>query len=220
MKTNSELQKDVQDAIKWEPLLHSAEIGVTAKDGVVSLTGVVDSFAKKAGAEKAAIKIKGVKALVENIEVNFPNSWTKSDADVANEVLAALKSNDTVPDEKVSVKVEDGWVTLGGELNWNYERDAAKKAINFLPGIKAITNNIKIKSKVHDEIEKKDIENALRRSVIEDNDIRVSVFGNTVTLEGTVNSLYAKEEAGHIAWKAPGIWEVKNKLTVDYKYAF
>ncbi|UKB86031.1 BON domain-containing protein [Chryseobacterium sp. MEBOG06] len=220
MKTNSELQKDVQNAIRWEPLLRSAEIRVTAKDGVVSLTGVVDSFTKKAEAEAAARKITGVKALVENIEVNLPNSWTKSDADIANEVLAALKSNYKVPDDQVSVKVEDGCVILGGELNWNYEKEAAKNAITFLPGIKVITNNITIKSEMHEEIDKKDIENALKSSVIDDRDIRVSVSGKIVTLEGTVNSWYAKEEVGHIVWKAPGILEVKNNLEVDYGYDY
>jgi len=220
MKTNAELQKDVQDAIKWEPLLNSAEIGVTAKDGVVSLTGVVDSFSKKAEAEAATKKIKGVKAIVENIEVNFPNSYNKSDLDIANEVLLALKSNGSFPDGKVTVVVEGGCVTLGGELNWNYEKESAKNSLHLLPGIKAIINHIKIKSDVHDAIEKKDIENALRSSLIEDSDIRVSVEETVVTLEGTVNSLYAKEEAGLIAWKAPGIWKVRNKLEVDYEYAF
>ncbi len=220
MKTNAELQKDVQDAIKWEPLLNSAEIGVTAKDGVVSLTGIVDSYAKKTEAEKAAKKILGVKAIVENIEVNFPNSYTKSDLEVANEVLVALKANYEVPDGKVNVKVENGWVTLDGELHWNYEKEAAKSSINLLPGVKAITNNIKVKSEFHDKIEQSDIENALRRSVIDDEDIEVAVSGNAVTLMGTVNSWYAKEEAGRIVWKKAGIWEVKNELAVDYEYAF
>lgn len=220
MKTNSELQKDVQDAIKWEPLLHAAEIGVTAKDGVVSLTGIVDSYAKKMEAENATKKVTGVKAVVEDIEVVFKNSLTKTDADIAKDVLNALKADWSVPDEKITVKVEDGWITLDGELAWHYQKDAAKSAVKYLKGVKGVINNIKIRSEVHDKIEQKAIKDALRRSVIDDSDIEVSVSGTTVTLTGVVNTFYAKDEAERIAWKTPGIWRVKNELAVDYEYAF
>ena len=220
MKNNSELQADVQNAIKWEPLLNAAEIGVTAKDGVVSLTGVVDSYAKKLEAESAAKKVIGVKALVEGIEVKFPSDWSKSNAEIANEVLAALKSDWVVPNDKVTVKVEGGWVTLDGELAWNYQKEAAKNAVKYLIGVKGITNNIKIKSESHDAIEQKDVEDAIARSwAIDDNDITVKVSGTTVTLTGIVTSWYQKEEAGRIAWNTPGIWHVKNELEVDYYYA-
>ena len=221
MKSNQELQTDVQNAIKWEPLLNAAEIGVTAKDGVVSLTGVVNSYAKKMEAESAAKKVIGVTALVEEIEVKFSNAWSKTNEEIANEVLVALKSNWSVPDDKVTIKVEDGWVTLDGELPWNYQKDAAKSAVNYLTGIKGVINNITIKSESHDEIEKKDVEEAFGRSwSIDDSDIEVSVSGTTVTLTGTVDSWYQKEEAGRIAWKTPGIWNVKNELAVDYEFAF
>ncbi len=220
MKTNQELQKDVQNAIKWEPLLNAAEIGVTAKDGVVSLTGVVDSYVKKMEAENAAKKVTGVKALVENIEVNFPSSWLKTDAEVATEVLSALVSNYNIPNDKVGVKVEKGWVTLDGELHWNYQSEAAKTTVSYLTGVKGVTNNIKIKSNTHDAIEKKEVENAFGRSwSVDDSDIDVAVAGTTVTLTGTVNSWYQKEEAGRIAWNTPGIWHVVNELAVDYEYA-
>jgi len=221
MKTNTDLQQDVENAIKWEPLLGAAEIGVTAKDGVVSLTGVVDSYAKKLEAEMAAKKVIGVKALVEKIEVKFPSSWNKTNEEIAKEVLTGLQSNWSVPDDKVTVKVEDGWVTLEGELPWNYQREAAKNAVRFLTGVKGVTNNIKIKSEIHDAIEKKDVEAAIGRSwSVDDSDINVSVSDTTVTLTGTVNSWYQKEEAGRIAWNTPGIWHVKNELVVDYYYAY
>ena len=221
MKNNQELQTDVQNAIKWEPLLNAAEIGVTAKDGVVSLTGVVDSYAKKLEAECAAKKVIGVKAMVEKIEVKLPSSWSKTNVEIANEVLAALKSNWSVPKDKVTVKVEDGWVTLEGELPWNFQKEAAKSAVNYLTGVKGVTNNINIKSDSHDAIEKKDVEDALSRSwSVNDSDINVSVSGTTVTLTGTVDSWYQKDEAARIAWKTPGIWSVKNELAVDYEYAF
>jgi osmotically-inducible protein OsmY len=220
MKTNAELQSDVQNAIKWEPLLHAAEIGVTAKDGIVSLTGVVDSYLKKMEAENAAKKVIGVKALVEDIEVKFPDSWVKSNSDVAKNVLAAFKANGSVPDDKISIKVEDGWVTLEGELAWNYQKDAAKNAVKYLSGVKGVFNNIKIKAENHDAIEKKDVEEAIARSwAIDDSDLNVSVTGSTVTLSGTVDSWYQKEEAGRIAWNTPGIWHVNNELAVDYYYS-
>ncbi len=217
MKTNEVLQKNVQDAIKWEPLLNAAEIGVTVKDGIVSLTGVVDSYIKKMEAENAAKKVVGVKAVVENIEVNFTNSFTKTNIEIANEALSALKSNWSVPTNKVTVKVENGWITLEGELYWNYQKDAAKSAVSHLAGVKGVCNNIKIKSETHDAIEQKDIEKALALGLShDDSDIHVIVSGTKVTLNGTVKSLYHKDEAGRIAWKTPGIWHVENDLMVDY----
>jgi osmotically-inducible protein OsmY len=221
MKTNEELQKDVQDAIKWEPLLNAAEIGVTAKDGIVSLTGNVDSYSKKIEAENAAKSVAGVKAVVEKIEVKFKSSWSKKeDSEIASEVLSSFKWNWQIPSDKIKVKVEDGWITLEGELNWNYQKEAAVKAANKVIGVKAVTNNIKIKSETNDQIEKKDIESALRRNwSIEDNDITVKVSDHKVTLTGTVNSWYQKDEAARITWNAPGVWAVDNELEVDYQYA-
>ena len=218
MKTNSELQADVQNAIKWEPLLHAAEIGVTAKDGVVSLTGEVDSYTKKMEAENAAKKVIGVKALIEKIEVKIPSKWVKTDSEIVEEVFKALKKTWTLPKDKVTVKVENGWVSLEGELPWNYQREDAKSAVRYLSGVKGVNNNIKIKSESHDALEQKDVEKALRRSAIDDSEINVKVSGTTVTLSGSANSWYQKEEAERIAWKTPGIWHVNNELEIDYYY--
>jgi osmotically-inducible protein OsmY len=221
MKSNSELQKDVQDAIKWEPLLNAAEIGVTVKNGVVSLTGVVDSYTKKTEAEDAAKKVAGVKAVVEKLEVKLSSvDGEKDDSDIAEEVLRAFKWSWRVPNDKVKVKVENGWVTLEGELQFNYEREAAMDAVKNLMGVTGVSNNIKIKSTAHDAIEKMDIESALRRNwSINDDDITVSVSGTNVTLKGTVTSWYQKNEAEKIAWNAPGVWAVNNELLVEYDYA-
>jgi osmotically-inducible protein OsmY len=219
MKTNEELQKDVQNAIKWEPLLNAAEIGVTAKDGVVSLTGVVDSYAKKLEAEDAAKNVAGVKAVVEKIEIKLSSSWNKSNVDIANEVLTALKSNWVVPKDKVKVKVEDGWITLDGELPWNYQKEAARKTVTYLSGVKGVTNNIKIKPEMHDTIEKENVELALARNwSINSQDVNVKVSGTKITLTGRVSSWYQKEEAGRIAWNTPGVWSIDNELVVEYKY--
>lgn len=220
MKTNEILQKDVQDAIKWQPLLNAAEIGVTAKDGVVSLTGVVDSYAKKTEAEEAAKNVAGVTAVVEKIEVKYPGSFKKTNAEIATEVVNALKTRWDLPADKIKVKVEAGWVTLSGELNWNYQKEDAKDAIKNQPGVTGVTNNIKIKSESDDAIEKSDIEDALERNWnFYDNEIEVSVSDHKVTLSGVVGSIYQKDEAERIAWNAPGVWSVDNELTVEYDYS-
>ena len=217
MKNNEELQKDVQDAIKWEPLLNAAEIGVTAKNGVITLTGNVDSYLKKREAEDAAKNVAGVRAVVEKIEIVFVSTHKKNDNEIASEVVSAFKWNWQIPNEKVKVKVEGGWLTLEGELQWNYQKEAVIKSVNNILGIKGVNNEITIKSETHDEIEKKDIERALGRNwSINDVGIQVKVSGNNVTLSGSVNSLYQKDEAGRIAWNAPGVWTVNNELVIEY----
>ena len=217
MKSNEVLQKDVQDAIKWEPLLNAAEIGVTAKDGVITLTGIVDSYVKKSEAEDAAKNVAGVKAVVEKIIVQFGTMGKKADNEIATEVLNAYKWNWEVPSDKVKVKVEDGWVTLEGELNWNYQKDAAKKSISNLPGVKGVSNIITIKAETHNAIEKLDIEHALERNwSTNGQDIEVTVSGHNVILKGIVDSWYQKDAAGRIAWNAPGVWTVENALVIEY----
>jgi osmotically-inducible protein OsmY len=220
MKTNEELQKNVQDAIKWEPLLSAAEIGVTVDNGVVTLTGTVDIYSKKTEAEDAAKNVAGVKAVVEKIEVKYSSTWAKKDDnEIATEILHALKWNWRVPTDKVKVQVEKGWVTLGGELEWNYQREAAKDAVRNLLGVTGVSNNITILPEAQDLIEKKNVESALRRNwwSVNDSDITVKVLGNKVTLTGTVKSWYQKSEAARIAWNAPGIRTVDNELAVEYR---
>ena len=216
MKTNSELQTDVQNAIKWEPLLNDTEISVSAEDGIVALTGIVDNYVKKIVAENTSKKVIGVKALVEKIDVKIPNSSRKTNTEIANEVLNSLKSNSAIPIDKITVKVEDGWVTLGGELMWNYQKEAAKKSVDNLMGVRGITNNIIIKSETNNIIEQKAIENAIDRNWdINDWDIHVKVSGKQVILSGTVKSWYQKDEAERICWNTPGISEVDNDLEVN-----
>jgi osmotically-inducible protein OsmY len=217
MKTNADLQKDVQDAIKWEPLLNAAEIGVIARDGVVTLTGTVDSYAKKIEAETAAKSVVGVQAVAEKIEIKFSNSFKKSDTDIANDALKGFKSTWDVPDDKIKITVENGWATLEGEVPWNFQREAAKNVVKNLMGVKGVTNNIKIKPNIQDAIEQRAIEHALARNwAVDDEDIHVHVSGSKVKLDGKVHSFYQKEEAARIAWNAPGVFAVDNELVIEY----
>jgi VCBS repeat-containing protein len=219
MKTNENLQTDVQNAIKWEPLLNAAEIGVTAKNGVITLTGTVDSYAKKLEAEEAAKNVGGVKAVVEKIEINFGGTWRKDDNEIATEVVNALRTNWDVPKDKVHVKVEQGWVSLTGDVQWAYQKEATKNAVKNLAGVKGVTNSITIKPEAKDAIEKQAIEQALLRNwSINDEDIQVKVVGNRVTLTGIVDSVYQRNEAGRLAWNAPGVWSVDNELVIEYNY--
>jgi osmotically-inducible protein OsmY len=217
MKSNQELQTDVQNAIKWEPLLHAAEIGVTVNDGVVSLTGIVDSYVKKMEAENAAKRVVGVKAIAEEIEVKLHDSYIKSDADIAANALGGLEASWLVPHHRIKVLVEKGWVTLEGDVPWNYQKDAANKAVVFLSGVRGVSNNLKIKSDLNDGIETERIIEALDNSwALDECDIRVEVKNSSVTLTGIVNSWYERDEAARIAWNTPGVTEVENNLVVDY----
>lgn len=216
MKNDTQLKADVLNALSWEPMLISTEIGVHAKDGIVSLSGIVDCYAKKLEAECTAKKVVGVNEVRTFIEVEFRNSWTRSDAEITLAVRTSLNSNLLIPKAEVNIHVEDGWVTLDGVLPWNYQREACVNAVNYLIGVKGITNRIIIKSDVKDEIEKRYVEDAISRCwSMHANEIVVTVEGAIVTLRGAVSSWYNKEEAARIAWNTPGIVSVKNELTID-----
>ena len=218
MKTDKQLQQDVTAELEWEPLLSAAQIGVSVKDGVVTLNGTVDGYAKKAEAEDAVKRVVGVKAVVEKIEVKYPSDWAaKDDDDIAAEIVNAFKWNWEVPTDKVKARVEKGWVTLEGELPWKFQSDAATKAVRTLMGVAGVSNNIKIKTHKDDVLEKADIESALERNwSVSNQDIQVKVSGHKATLTGTVDSWYQKDEASRIAWNAPGVWSVDNELLVEF----
>lgn len=214
MKTNEVIQKRVQDAIAWEPLLDAAAIGVTVKDGIVTLTGTVDNYTKKLEAENTAKKVAGVKAVVEKIEIDYNHS-VRTDQDIAADAIEALKWSVSVPDDKLKIIVSKGWVYLQGIVEWNYQKHTAKKAVEAIPGVKGVINSIQIKSTDFDKIEKRAIERAIQRnSSLYDKDIEVAVSGNVVTLTGTVNAHFQKEEAERIAWNSPGVWTVNNQLAI------
>ncbi|AWV96779.1 BON domain-containing protein [Arcticibacterium luteifluviistationis] len=215
MRNDLELQRDVQNAIKWEPSMNAAEIGVTAKDGLITLSGKVDSYSKKINAENAVKKVKGVKAIVEEMTIDYGYSFKKDDSDIANDILIAWKANWEVPQDKIKVKVEDGWVEIDGEVAWKFQEEASKDCIKNLSGVNGVTNLIKVKSESKDILEKKELENSLNRNwSIDAKDIKIDVNLNKVKLTGLVHSLYQKDEAGRLAWNTPGVSSVDNELAV------
>jgi osmotically-inducible protein OsmY len=216
MKSNQDLQKDVQEAIKWDPLLKGAEIKVAARDGLITLSGIVKSYLDKSNIETVAKSVYGVNAIIEHITVHVIDDDEISDEALAKSVIDGLKLN-WVPIDRIQVKVEHGQVTLDGEVVHHFQKEAAKKAAGNVDGIKVLTNNICVKAETNNELEKRVVEHALLRySSTADQNIRVGVSGNTITLNGTVYSFYQKEEAAKIAWNAPGVSMVNNELVVAF----
>lgn len=217
MKTDVEIKDDVLDELAWQPNIDETEIGVVVKDGIVTLTGTVDSYSKKLAAEKAVKSVKGVKAVAEDIEVKYVSSFKKNDTDIAKAAITALEWNSSVPHEKVFVKVDDGWVNLTGEVQWAYQKDAARSAVEKLLGVRGVNNLISIKQAVEPYQIKEKIKKALQRSAeIEAQNINVIVDGHNVKLRGKVHSLIEKDEARKAAYYAPGVYQVDNELEVVY----
>lgn len=214
-KTDSQIQQDVLNEIKWDPSVTASEVSVTANDGIVTLRGSVPHYFEKSCAENAAQRVYGVRAVADEIEVNLMGSYQRSDEQIAEAALSALEWSYSAPKD-VKIVVEKGWITLKGEAEWDYQRNAAKDAVSQLMGVCGVTNNITIKSKVQPSDIKIRIEEALKRSAeIEGQNISVSVKGNKVTLTGNVHSLSESDDARHAAWMAPGVMTVENKLRIS-----
>jgi osmotically-inducible protein OsmY len=215
-KKDDILQKEVSEAIKWEPLLHSNEIDIRARSGIVTLGGTVDNYAQKREAAEAVKNVSGVKKIMDEIKVDLFFSAVKSDKEIAALVNQTLKDNWAVPSYSIKVTVQQGWVTLEGILHWNFQRKAADNAIRYLKGIRGVIDKIKIEPEIKSELNQELIEKALRRSwLLEIDNIKVKVDGKTIFLTGTVESLFEKEEAERIAWNTPGVGYVSNELLVE-----
>jgi osmotically-inducible protein OsmY len=215
MKTDSQLQKDVIAQLNWEPILHASEIGVSVKDGVATLTGIVDTFTKKIAAEKAAKKVSGIKAIAVDIQVGLSPVFKKTDTEIAEIVLNALKLHTAVQEDKIKIKVEDGLVTLEGKVEWEYQRKTAQEAIENLPGVRDVNNLIIVSPTVLAADLRKKINEAFHRSAtIDAEKVQIDAIGSKVVLRGTVRSMAEKDDAEEAVWAAPGVTTVDNRLTI------
>lgn len=213
--TDKELQRNVQGALDWEPSVDAADIGVSVDDGVVTLRGDVRSYPEKTTAERVAFGVYGVKAVANDINVRLVDAAKRTDTEIAQAALSALKWNALVPEDRITLSVSNGWVTLKGHATWDYQRVAAGKAVRDLTGVCGVSNLIAVDPHVSAADVKNKIEAALKRSAeVDARRINVAVTDSKVTLSGNVHSWFERNEARHAAWSAPGVREVDDRIAV------
>lgn len=216
MKQDEEIQNDVMEELEWEPTINATEIGVAVKNGVVTLSGTVDTYLKKLTAEKAAKRVAGVKAVAEDIEVKLEGSFIRNDTEIATAIINALKWHASLNEERIKVKVEDGVVTLDGQVDWEFQRSSAVSQIQNIVGVKRVVNNVEIKPRVVPKELKQKISRAFHRSATLDADkISIDIAGETVTLKGKVRSWSEKNDAENAVWAAPGVNKVINNIEIE-----
>ncbi len=213
-KSDSQIQHDVINELRWEPRVSHEEIGVAVHSGVVTLSGMVPNYAEKMAAEKATMRVHGVKGIAEEIEVRLSGPHKRNDTEIAEAATRVLEWNVWTPDD-VKVKVQKGWVTLTGQVNHDYQRRSVANSVRFLTGVQGITNKLTVKQRANVKRVKEEIEEALKRDAeLEAESIRVDASDGTVTLSGDVHSYFEKQAAGSAAWRSPGVNSVRNELRV------
>lgn len=214
-KSDLEIQRDVLAELAWEPRVQPNEIGVSVKNGVVTLGGLVDSFYKKWAAEDAAHRVKGVMAVANDLLVQLPSSAERTDEDIARAALEALRADVVLAESPLRITVSDGWITAGGEVDWQHQKEDVERVLQRLRGVRGITSSITVKSQPTAEELKRQIEDALvRRAEIDAQYIRVRVEGHTAILEGKVRSWAERQEAERVAW-APGITQIEDRIQIQ-----
>ena len=217
MKSDKQIQQDVMAELSWEPSVNAAHIGVEVSDGIVTLTGHVTHYAEKLHAEQAAQRVDGVKALTVEMDVTLPGAGKRSDSDIAQSANSVLRWTTYLPTDHIKIKVENGRISLSGEVEWDYQRQGAVEAVHHLHGVTGVNNQITLKPQASASVVKADIEAALkRRAQRHAQAISVEVQGGDVTLTGIVNSWSERALAINSAWRAPGVRNVNDNMTVTF----
>jgi osmotically-inducible protein OsmY len=213
--TDRQLQEHVQNALDWDPSIDAADIGVSVDKGVVTLRGDVKTYAERAAAERVAAAVYGTKAIANDINVRLGNESKRSDSDIAQAVLSALRWSSVVPDQKIAVSVSNGWVKLSGAVDWEYQRSAAQRAARDLTGVVGVSNLITLEPHVSATDVQKKIEAALKRSAeVDARRINVAASDGKIVLSGNVHSWFERDEARRAAWAAPGVKDVEDRISI------
>jgi osmotically-inducible protein OsmY len=216
MKSDREIEQDVRDELQWDPDLDAGDIAMSAKNGVVTLAGFVKSYTDKYEAEAAAKRVAGVVGVANDLEVRLPSVDERPDPDIARDAVAAIKSQLPISSEHIKVVVKNGWVTLEGQVEWQYQRSTAENAVRRIKGVKGVSNLIQLKPRAEPSEIKRKIEEAFRRNAeVDANRITVEAHGGEVILKGTVRSWIEREEAERAAWSAPGVTKVEDRIIVS-----
>jgi len=216
MRSDSDIERDVKDELQWDPDLDATDIAISVKDSVVTLAGYVKSYTDKYEAEAAAKRVAGVKAVANDIEVRMPSVDERPDPDIARDAVAAIKSQLPISSEHIKVVVKNGWVTLEGQVEWQYQKNTAESAVRRIKGVKGVSNLIQLKPRAEPSEIKKKIQEAFKRNAeVDANRIMVEANGSEVVLKGTVRSWIEREEAERVAWSAPGVTKVVDQIVVS-----
>ena len=216
MRSDSDIERDVKDELQWDPDLDATDIAVSVKDGVVTLAGYVKSYTDKYEAEAAAKRVASVRAVANDLEVRLPSVDERPDPDIARDAVAAIKSQLPISSEHIKVVIKNGWVNLEGQVEWQYQRQTAEKAVRRIKGVKGVSNLIQLRPRAQPEDIKRKIQEAFKRNAeVDANRIMVETNGSEVILKGTVRSWVEREEAERVAWSAPGVTKVEDRIAVS-----